>query len=211
MAVIVPTVTAEDSHTYRSQLELVMSFADRIHLDFMDGLFTKNASLELASAWMPEGKQVDLHLMYMRPDIYLDQILSFKPSLVIVHAEAEGDYERFAASLQKAEIQSGVALLQDTPVQLIEQSLELIDHVLIFSGNLGHFGGTVDLNLLDKARKLKELKPDLEIGWDGGVSTDNARQLIGGGIDVLNVGGAIQNSDDPEDAYNQLRNAIKIS
>lgn len=204
MATICPTVTAEDSHTYRNQIERLEEFASRIHLDFMDGLFTKNKSIELENAWMPKRAQVDLHLMYMRPDIYIDQIVEFAPSLVIVHAEAKGDYREFAQKLQEAGIKRGVCLLQDTPVAAVTDSLDSIDHILIFSGDLGHFGGTVDLSLLEKVRQLKEIKPNLEIGWDGGVNDSNARSLIDGGVDVLNVGGFIQKAEDPRRQFDTL-------
>ncbi|MDZ7786140.1 MAG: hypothetical protein U5L95_03400 [Candidatus Saccharibacteria bacterium] len=204
MSVICPTVTAEDSHLYRQQLERVQKLAGRIHLDFMDGLFTSNKSIDLARAWMPEGKQVDLHLMYMRPDLYVEKIKEFAPSLVIVHAEAKGEYEPFAKSMHDAGIKVGVCLLQDTPVSIIADHLDRIDHVLIFSGDMGHFGGKVDLSLLSKVKELKRLKPGLEIGWDGGVSDKNVQDLVAGGVDVLNVGGFIQRAEDPRQNYETL-------
>jgi pentose-5-phosphate-3-epimerase len=79
--------------------------------------------------------------------------------------------------------------------------------VLIFSGNLGHFGGHANLKLLDKVTKLKELKPTLEIGWDGGVSDHNAKQLADGGVDVLNAGGYLHGHD-PAKAYATLKKRV---
>jgi ribulose-phosphate 3-epimerase len=204
MATICPTVTAEDLHTYRSQLERIEQFASRIHLDFMDGLFTSNKSVDLQTAWLPKNTHVDLHLMYMRPDLYLSTIKKLQPSLVIVHAEAKGDYRSFAASLKQEGVKTGVCLLQDTPVSLIQEHLDMIDHVLIFSGNLGHFGGNVNTELLKKVASLKQMRPDLEIGWDGGVNDKNAKQLVRSGVDVLNVGGFIQKAKNPKEQYEVL-------
>lgn len=211
MAVVCPTVTSsDDPHEYRIQLERLLSFAERIHLDFMDGLFTSNESLPIDRAWVPKDKHIDLHLMYMRPDLYVEQIKRLNPTMVIVHAEAKGDYSSFASEMKQAGIKVGVCLLQDTPVSLIADNLEEIDHVLIFSGDLGHFGGHVDLSLLSKAKQLKQLKPTLEIGWDGGINDQNAAQLVAGGIDVLNVGGFIQKSESPNDQYNKLVSVTQL-
>ncbi len=208
MATVCPTVTAEDLHVYRQQLQRLEPFAERIHLDFMDGLFTTNKSVDLDKIWLPENKQIDLHLMYMRPDLSLPVILRLKPSLVIVHAEAQGAFGDFADALHGAGIKVGVCLLQDTKIDVIASSLEAIDHVLIFSGNLGHFGGHVDLSLLDKAAALKKLKPSLELGWDGGINDENAKQLVAGGIDILNVGGFIQKAKDPNAQYSKIISAV---
>jgi len=210
MAVIVPTVTAEDTHTYRAQLEKVTPFAKRIHLDFMDGLFTKNASINLKEAWVPEDTQIDLHLMYMRPDLYMDDILRLNPSLVIVHAESKCDLRQFAAVLHNKDIQVGIALLQETSIDVISDTLSLIDHALIFSGNLGHFGGDVNLELLDKVADIKQRNAEIEIGWDGGISEDNAAELISGGVEVLNTGGFIQRTEDPAAAYWRLSEIAKL-
>ncbi len=210
MAIICPTVTAENVRGYQQQLGRLEDFAQRIHLDFMDGLFTRNRSVSLEDAMPPdvESVQIDLHLMFMRPDLYFEQVMRFKPSLVIVQAEAKGDFSKLADKLHGLGVKVGVALLQDTPVSSIAPAINDVDHVLIFSGHLGHFGGKADLALLSKATTLKGLKPELEIAWDGGINEQNARALVGGGIDVLNVGGYIQHANDPSAAYAKLKQVI---
>lgn len=210
MAVICPTVTAFDAHDYRQQVERVADFAERIHLDLMDGVFTKTKSPKLDQVWWPHGIRADLHLMYQRPDLYLEQIIHLEPQLVIIHAEAEGNFGSFADRLHQADIRVGVALLESTEAELIRPALNNIDHVLIFSGSLGRFGGEAHLKLLGKILKLKQWKPSIEIGWDGGVNDKNARQLMKGQVDVLNVGGFIQRSSDPAAAYAKLVAEIEI-
>jgi pentose-5-phosphate-3-epimerase len=96
--------------------------------------------------------------------------------------------------------------LQSTAAEVIFSALDHIQHVLIFSGNLGYQGGShVDFNLLEKVKVLKRHKPELEIGWDGGVNDQNVAELINGGVDVLNVGGYIQKAEDPARAYSALK------
>jgi ribulose-phosphate 3-epimerase len=76
--------------------------------------------------------------------------------------------------------------------------------VLLFSGDLGHYGGHADLELLDKVARIKEINPKAEIGWDGGANESNVKQLADGGVDTITVGGAIQNSENPENTYATL-------
>ena len=114
----------------------------------------------------------------------------------------------FAAELHKEGIKAGLALLPETPVSNVEQILHSFDHMLIFSGNLGFFGGEADMSLTAKAKEAKEHHPELEVGWDGGINPGNARQLAEAGVDVLNVGGFIQNSENPLASYQELAGSI---
>lgn len=209
MAVICPTVTADEPGLYKKQLERVAGFAERIHIDLADGVFTDNRLIDLDDVWWPVGVTVDVHLMYKAVKPFIPQLLKLKPHMVIVHAEAVGSFYDVVKPLHNAGIKVGVALLAPTPIDKIAPALKDIDHVLIFSGDLGHFGGKVNLRLLDKARKLKKLKPSVEIGWDGGVNPKNVRNLFEGGVDVINVGGGIQRADDPEKAYRELAKAVE--
>lgn len=208
MPVICPTVLAGNAHTFRQQMERVAAFSHRIQIDLMDGQFAPHKSVELEKIWWPVGVAADLHLMYKRPDQHLDTILRLKPSLVIIHAESDGDFHAFHDALKQAGIKVGVALLKDTPVSKIEPVLHSLDHVLIFSGDLGSFGGRADLDLLSKVHAIKFQHRNIEIGWDGGVNQHNIQQLAKGGVDVLNVGGFIQRSEHPKDAYATLEELV---
>lgn len=207
-ATVCPTITTDDPHEFRSQMELVTSFAGRIHIDVADGKFTPNKLIDLNRVWWPANVTVDIHIMYQDPGKYVDQLLALHPQLVIVHAEAEGDFDVMAAALHAKGIEVGVALLPDTPASLLRQAIKDVDHVLIFSGNIGHFGGTANLDLLQKIQELRNLKPTLEIGWDGGVNADNAKVLARSGIDVLDVGGFIHRASDPYHAYQMLTSLL---
>lgn len=209
MAVIAPAVLAADPHEFREQMERIAPFASRVQIDLTDGHFAKAKTIELGGVWWLKTVAADLHLMYKNPSDYLGTIIRLAPSLVIVHAEAHGDFLELAEKLRNAGIKVGVALLPDTAVEKIRLSLQVIDHALIFSGNLGHFGGKADLMLLEKAKELRKLKPNLEIGWDGGINEENVKQLAEGGVDVLNVGGYIQKAKDPEAAYGKLKKKIE--
>jgi ribulose-phosphate 3-epimerase len=211
MPIICPAILADEPHAFREQMERVAPFAERIQIDLTDGMFAHSKTIELERVWWVKTMLADLHLMYESPWDYIQEIVSLQPHLVIVHAEAEGDFVDFAEELHRHHIKVGVALLAETPVDTIVPSLEVIDHVMIFAGKLGHFGGKPDMRLLEKVQELKSLKPTLEIGWDGGVSDRNAQQLIEGGVDVLNVGGFIQKAKQPDEAYGKLVETLRVS
>ena len=213
MAEICPTITVESKIEYERQLSNVSAFAKRIHIDLADGVFAPRPLLDVSAMSWSQEMQIDLHVMYQRPDRVIDNLdRAYKPGLVIVHAEAEGDFLALAFKLKQLGIKCGVALMQTTEPALIKPVIGLVDHVLIFSGNLGYQGGSsANLNLLDKIKALKEWKPKLEIGWDGGVDDHNIIDLVKGGVDVINVGGYIQSAKEPERAYAKLRTALEGS
>lgn len=205
MATICPTVTAFDPHEYRVQIERLEPFAKRVHLDLMDGEFAPTKSPDLTQIWWPHKFTADIHLMYQRPMDHLKQLIKLKPHMVVIHNEADVHHMHFAGELHKEGIKVGLAILQDTPVENAYQIMHSFDQVLIFSGNLGYHGGShVDPDLFDKVKKAKDHHPDAEIAWDGGINAENARALIDAGVEVLNVGGFIQHSDDPAGAYAKL-------
>lgn len=199
-----------DSRGYQASIERISEFAERIHVDFADGVFAPTKLLPIEDAWWPVGLMVDFHVMYQKPMEYIEDILVHQPHLVIIHAEAD-DPEKFLDELEGLGIKRGLALLKDTPVVKIKPFIEKIEHALVFSGDLGYYGGRVDFDLLEKVAELKKLKPDIEVGWDGGVNLDTAGRLAVGGVDVLNVGGAIQRADDPEAAYDKLLLSLKTN
>lgn len=210
MSVVCPTVLAAEPHEFREQMERIMPFAQRIQIDLMDGEFAPTKSLELEKVWWPQSITADIHLMYQRPDDHLGVLVKLRPHLVIIHSEATVDHMHFAAELHRHGIKAGLSVLKETPVEWVERLLPSYDHLLIFSGDLGRFGGEADLGLLEKSKKAKSLNPDIEVGWDGGINADNAVALVDGGIDVLNVGGFIQHASNPQDAYATLESLVSL-
>ena len=204
MATVCPTVTTNDPHIYRQQVEKLLDFATRIHIDIADGVLAPVELMPPEKLWLPEGLVVDIHVMYQDPSLIIEELILLKPRLVVLHAEADGNFVAIADRLHDADIHVGLALLAHTKVDVIKSVINDIDHVLVFSGNLGHFGGHADMSLLAKVSELKSIRPELEIGWDGGINEQNARQLVDAGVDVLNVGGFIQKSSNPQNAYATL-------
>ena len=204
-AEICPTVLAGSAEEYRQQMERITPFAARVHIDLADGLFAPAKTIPIDQVWWPANVRADLHVMYRQPFAHTKLLLNLTPQLIVVHAEAEGDFVEFAEQAHARGVEVGVALKPETMPQMIEPALPWIDHVLIFSGDLGHFGGQANTHLLTKVLYLKQRKPQLEIGWDGGVNNQNAHILAAGGVEVLNTGGFIQHAANPQAAYETLR------
>jgi len=206
-ATIAPTVLAHTLGEYNQQLEKI-SFAQRIQIDISDGEFTDKHTINTVEAHWNEGRIVDFHLMVDEPRKNLEVVVAKQPNLVIVHAEAKhvDDALDFLADHKQ---RTGIALLPQTHVDAMAMKLAAVEHCLIFGGQLGHMGGQADLAQLDKIAKIKEINPDIEIGWDGGANETNVAQLAEAGVDVINVGSAIHGADDPQAAYATLLSVVE--
>lgn len=151
MKTICPTVLANDAQDYQTQMNKISGFAKRIQIDLTDGIFAGSATVALEQVWWPEQiEKVDLHLMYKDPTKVINDVIRLKPHMAIVHAEADGKFIKIVHQLKKHNIKTGVALLAKTSTHVLKPALENISHVLIFSGDLGKFGGIADLSLLKK-------------------------------------------------------------
>lgn len=206
MSIVVPAITEQSVEDVNAEWLRMQPFASRVHLDLMDGQFAPGEPIPLDSLSWSEGWEVDMHLMYKEPMEQLKAITSLdpKPSLVVFHAEAEGDLLAFAKGLQDAGIKAGVALMRSTVPSDKTELIQAADHVLIFSGDLGKHGGKANMLQLEKVRLIHAIKEEVEIGWDGGANVDNSYTLALGGIDVINVGHALADVDDPAEVYRKF-------
>lgn len=207
-ATIAPTVLAETTDQYKAMMEKIHQLADRVHIDISDGEFAPTFTINPSEAWWPQGWHADIHAMVARPSEYVEQLIALKADLIIFHAEVTEDLLPIMQRIKTAGVKTGIALQRPTVPASIAPIIEQADHVMIFSGNLGHYGGEASLMQLEKVRLIRAIKPDVEIGWDGGVTLDNAFNLAQGGIDVLNVGGTIAKSADPAATYKALVSEI---
>lgn len=204
MTVVAPAILAQTKDELDVLVTRMTPFAKRVHLDLMDGQFAPTSSIPIGEVVLPKDWEVDVHVMYTQPDDFLKQIIDLKPSLIIIHAEAQGELLKTVEKIKKAGIKAGVALLRSTVPEDVAGLIAIADHVLIFSGNLGEYGGTANMLQIEKIRLVRAINPVIEIGWDGGANVSNAYTLALGGVDVVNVGAALASADDPVETYRQL-------
>ena len=201
---IVPAILSDNKQEYREQIERVNAFTRRVQIDVTDGTFAPTETLDITNIWWPKNWEADLHLMTARPSENLDTILKLSPSLCILHAEANEDLLPIFTTLKEAGIKTGVALLPSTFPGSVKQYIEAVDHVLIFAGHLGVQGGQADLMQMEKIALVRNMKPELEIGWDGGANISNIRALAHADLDVINVGAALALAPNPAEVFQEL-------
>jgi len=204
MSVIAPTITVETAELYKAAIERLQPFAQRVHIDISDGEFAPTFLLGEAQLYWPKEWIVDLHAMVARPAEHLQALIALKPNLIIFHVETGANLVPILEEVRKNGIKAGIALQKATVPLTVAGAIKSADHVLVFSGDLGHYGGIASLMQLEKVRLIKAINPAVEIGWDGGVSIDNAYTLTQGGVEVLNAGSAIAEATDPATAYATL-------
>lgn len=204
MSTIVPAVLCETLEDYQATVARLEPFAVHAHVDITDGEFAPTFTVNVGQLYWPANWEVDLHAMVARPSEYLPALIALKPRTIIFHAEVAEDLTVVMQQVKQAGIRAGLALLRPTVPKNVAHLIELADHVMIFSGELGHYGGTASLMQLEKVRLIRSIQPSVEIGWDGGASMENVFSLSQGGIDIINTGGAINKADDAKAAYDAL-------
>lgn len=201
---IVPTILTDNKVDYREQVERINIFTRRVQIDITDGIFAPTTTLDVTNVWWPKNWSADLHMMVEKPSEHLETILKLSPSLCIFHAEAKEDLTPTFAALKQAGIKTGLALLPPTFPGLVKPYIDMVDHVLIFAGQLGAQGATADMMQTEKISLIRSLKPELEIGWDGGANLSNIRALAHTDLDVINVGSAISRAENPAEVFQEM-------
>ena len=215
---ILPTLLTDDPAIFRKLTQDYHTFTDRIHFDFLDSSLPNTTStLSLKSLTTLTGFNFDIHLMSNRPEKYYDDIVSVNPNLVIFHLtndtpitqEAETNLQNIITMLKLGHnIKVGLAIEKSTNITDLKNLLKSLDHVMLFSGHLGHYGGEADLNLLQRIPQIKKINPFLTIGWDGGVNASNIAGITKSNVNTINVGSAISRAPDPNKSYFNLLNLI---
>lgn len=201
---IVPAVLTNNKADYRTQIERINTFTRRVQIDVTDGIFVPTETLDITNIWWPKNWQADLHMMVANPSQHLDTILKLAPSLCIFHAEASENLLSLFEELKAHDIKTGLALLPSTYPGAVKEYIDAVDHVLIFAGQLGVQGSQADLMQMEKIPLVRNMKPELEIGWDGGANLSNIRALAHADLDVINVGSAISTVPNPSEVYEQM-------
>ena len=207
MSVIVsPSLLSADFLHLSKDIEMVnRSQADWFHLDIMDGVFVPNISYGLpvvSQIKKMATKPLDVHLMIVQPERYVEAFHKAGADILTVHYEACTHLHRTIQQIKSQGMKAGVSLNPHTPVSLLEDVIEDIDVVLLMSVNPG-FGGQSfieqTINKVDKLKKLiMESNSHTLIEIDGGVNFETGKRLVNAGADALVAGSFVFNSPDPE-------------
>ena len=217
MPLIAPSVLASDFANLQREVEMLnQSEADWIHVDIMDGLFVPNISFGLPvceAIRRHATKPLDVHLMIQQPERYLEDFKEAGAAHLTVHYEACPHLHRTLQQIKQLDCRAGVALNPHTPVELLEDSIRDIDIVLLMSVNPGFGGQSFIPQTYDKIRRLRNMieRTDASalIEIDGGVSDQNARELVDTGSDVLVMGSFVFKSAQPTETIQQLKHHLE--
>ena len=212
---VAPSILAADFSNLQKDIALVNSSeADWIHLDIMDGVFVPNLSFGVPVVKAIHAyarKPLDVHLMIVEPERYLEQFREAGAFQITVHQEACRHLHSTVHEIKRLGMKAGVSLNPHTPVNTLEEIIADLDLVLIMTVNPGFGGQKFIAHSFGKVKKMKKLislsGSGALIEVDGGIDLTNAGMLFEAGADVLVTGTAVFSAKDPVAMIRALKNA----
>jgi ribulose-phosphate 3-epimerase len=210
---VAPSLLAADFTRLREDINMVnQSEADWLHLDVMDGRFVPNITfgmLLVDAAKKLSTKPLDVHLMIVEPEKYIEAFREAGADIITVHLEACPHLHRTLQQIRNSGAKAGVALNPHSPVDLLDDVLEDLDLVCLMSVNPGFGGQKFIYRTLHKIRQLREklIERNLQalIEIDGGVGLQNAEAIVKAGANVLVAGSSVFGAQDPSQAVSKLK------
>ncbi|HTL80328.1 MAG TPA: ribulose-phosphate 3-epimerase [Bacteroidia bacterium] len=210
---VAPSLLSADFGHLADEIHFINdSQADWFHVDVMDGVFVPNISFgfPVMNALKKDAKKpLDVHLMLVNPDHYIEEFAKYGTHILTVHYEACTHLHRTIQRIKAAGMKAGVAINPHTPVTVLYDILQELDLVLVMSVNPGFGGQKFIPRTIDKVKELKKLieaqKLSTLIEVDGGVDPSNARALESAGVNVVVAGNAVFGAKDRNEAIKLIK------
>jgi ribulose-phosphate 3-epimerase len=216
MVEIAPSILAADFTRLGEQIAAVeRGGAAYIHVDIMDGHFVPNITIGpfiVQAVRRVTSLPIDCHLMIEDPDKYISEFAAAGANMISVHPEATYHLHRTIGYIHQSGCRAGVVLNPATPLAAIEEIVKDVDYVLLMSVNPGFGGQRFIMSSLEKLRRLRALlrlhASQARIEIDGGISAENAVDVVAAGAEILVAGSAIFGADNPAEAVQQMRQVV---
>ena len=199
-----------------TELSRVEQDADWIHVDVMDGHFVPNITIGppvVRALRKRTNRPLDVHLMILHPEQFIEDFVSAGADLVTVHAEACGHLDRTLQQIHEAGASAGVSLNPATPLSMVEEVLDKVDLILLMTVNPGFGGQSYIPSMTDKIRRLRarcrQAGQDIHIQVDGGISPTNIADVYAAGANVIVAGSSVYGAEDPAAAIRELRACVR--
>jgi ribulose-phosphate 3-epimerase len=210
---IAPSILAADFANLEREIKMINeSEADWIHVDIMDGVFVPNISMgvPVVEAMNRHAKKpMDVHLMIVNPEKYVEAFHKAGAAVISVHIEACPHLHRDIQQIKALGIKAGVAVNPHTSIELLKDSISDIDLVCLMSVNPGFGGQKFIENTYQKVKELRQLinqrQSSALIEIDGGVNENNAKPLLEAGANVLVAGNFVFSSANPKEVIKSLK------
>jgi len=202
---VVPAILTDEPQALKTMLAQAETYTDYVQIDIMDGKFVPSKSVTWDQILTIRPKiSWEVHLMVEKPESQLKYFQQAGAKKAIFHFEATNRPGKIIEEARKLEIQVGLAVNPETPVSQILPFTDLVDGVLFLSVHPGFYGAKFLPEVLDKVIELRQARPSLNIGLDGGVKESNIAEIAKTGVDDIFVGSAILLQTDPGKCYRQL-------
>ena len=211
---VAPSLLSANFGDLKADMEMInRSSCDWLHIDIMDGVFVPNISFGfpvLKHVARLCRKPLDVHLMIVQPEKFLNEVKALGARSMNVHFEACTHLHRVVQQIREAGMKAGVTLNPATPVAMLADIIDEVDIVMLMSVNPGFGGQQFIPHTVEKVRELRRMidgrgaKALIEV--DGGVNRQNGKMLVDAGVDVLVAGSAVFHAPDPEEEIRILKN-----
>jgi len=203
---IAPSLLSADFGKLNEEIKEVEPYCDLIHVDVMDGVFVPNITLGNAVlAKIKSKKPLDVHLMISEPEKHVESFAEAGAKIISFHVEATKNPIETIALISKAGARPGIALKPKTRLLEVQEYLDLVDFVLLMTVEPGFPSQEFIKPVLLKIKKLREMRPGIDIEVDGGINPNTARLAVKEGANVLVAGSAVFGSSDRAGAIEEIR------